>query len=225
MVAHAARRWSGGRRSRRRSRASSKRFRSPSERATARAEPMDPSDSSMASTTARVMSDMPGCPARITKRGSASISTRDVASTPDHATVRSSGSHVSPVTGVLKGRRAVPLPPHPIPIPLPLLGGSRFVIWKQDPSVGELGRRLVLVPSLVVNGPRDPRIDTNLVGTTPVTRSAAGDFIFPADTPEADCAHTFAVVRETLTMYERLRGGIAIAWAWNIGGNTDPVTA
>jgi len=126
---------------------------------------------------------------------------------------------------VLMGRRAVPLPPHPIPIPLPLLGGSRFVIWKQDPSVGELGRRLVLVPSLVVNGPRDPRIDTNLVGTTPVTRSAAGDFIFPADTPEADCAHTFAVVRETLTMYERLRGGIAIAWAWNIGGNTDPVTA
>src|SRR2546430_16199894 len=41
---------------------------------------------------------------------------------------------------VLMGRRAVPLPPHPIPIPLPLLGGSRFVIWKQDPSVGELGK-------------------------------------------------------------------------------------
>lgn len=29
--------------------------------------------------------------------------------------------------------------PSPIPIPIPLLSGSRFVIWKQDPSVGIRG--------------------------------------------------------------------------------------
>src|SRR5882724_991702 len=122
--------------------------------------------------------------------------------------------------------RAMPLPPPiPVPKPLPVPLGSRFFIWKQDPSVGALGRRLVFIPSLVVNGPRDARIDTSLVGTTPVSRNADGDFLFPADTPEGDCAHTFAVVRETLTMFERVRGGVTVPWAWNVGGNTDVLTA
>ncbi len=126
----------------------------------------------------------------------------------------------------LRIRRAMPLPaPIPVPKPTPTLGGSRFFIWKQDPSVGELGRRLIFVPSLVVNGPRDARTDTNLGGTTPVSRNADGDFLFPPDTPEGDCAHTFAVVRQTLTMFERERGGVAIPWAWNVNGNTDVVTA
>ena len=72
----------------------------------------------------------------------------------------------------LRARRMVPLPtPIPVPKPLPALAGSRFFIWKQDPSVGEVGRRLTLIPSLVVNGPRDARVDTTLPGTTPVSRS------------------------------------------------------
>jgi hypothetical protein len=57
-----------------------------------------------------------------------------------------------------------------------------------------------------------------------VVRSATGDFIYPANSPEGDCAHTFAVVRQTLTMYERARGGTPCPWVWNQGGNTDPLT-
>src|SRR3989441_554551 len=126
----------------------------------------------------------------------------------------------------LRARRAVPLPtPIAVPKPVPSIAGSRFFIWKQDPSVGELGRRLTFIPSLVVNGPRDARVETNLPGTTPVTRNVDGDFLFPADTPEGDCAHTFAVVRQTLTMFERAEGGVAIPWAWNTNGNTEVLTA
>ncbi len=111
--------------------------------------------------------------------------------------------------------------PVPIPRPWPLFQGSRFMIWKQDPTVTTLGRRLLYLPRRILNGPRDARINTVLPGTTPVNRSISGDFIFPPDTPEADCAHTFAVVRETLTLYERKGGGTAIPWAWNRNGNTD----
>jgi len=126
----------------------------------------------------------------------------------------------------LRARRAVPLPtPIAVPKPIPSIAGSRFFIWKQDPSVGELGRRLTFIPSLVVNGPRDARVETNLPGTTPVTRNVDGDFLFPADTPEGDCAHTFAVVRQTLTLFERAEGGVAIPWAWNTNGNTEVLTA
>lgn len=127
---------------------------------------------------------------------------------------------------VLKSQRGMAIPaPIPVPRPIPVPLGARFFIWKQDPSVGELGRRLILVPSLVVNGPRDARIDASLAGTTPVSRNVGGDFLFPADTSEGDSAHTFAVVRQTLTMFERARGGVAIPWAWNAGGNTDVVIA
>ena len=118
--------------------------------------------------------------------------------------------------------------PRPIPIPtpgpLPWLFGTRFMIWKQDPTVNALGRRLTYIPHRVLNGPRDARINTSLPGTTPVNRSASGDFIFPAYSKESDCAHTFAVVRETLSLYERHRSGAAIPWVWNQGGNTDVLT-
>lgn len=113
--------------------------------------------------------------------------------------------------------------PIPVPIPIPWLTGSRFRIWKQDPSVGALGYRLIYSPGLVLNGPRDARIQTHLAGTTPVIRSSSGDFIFPPKTPESDCAHTYAVVRMTLTMYERANGGKPLPWAWNSSSNTDPV--
>ncbi len=132
----------------------------------------------------------------------------------------------------LDARRLAPVPqigalqiPRPIPIPVPIIQGSRFMIWKQDPTVRELGRRLVYIPSLVLNGPRDARISTEMPGTTPVSRGNARDFVFPADTPQADCAHTFAVVRQTLTMCERAKRGTRIPWAWNSAGNTDVLTA
>lgn len=117
--------------------------------------------------------------------------------------------------------KAIPIP---IPIPIPWFTGSRFMIWKQDPSVGALGRRLTFIPLLVLNGPTDSRITSELAGTTPVHRNINGDFLFTANTPEADCAQAYAVSRETLTMYERTRNGAPIPWAWNQGGNTDRLT-
>lgn len=120
---------------------------------------------------------------------------------------------------------AAPIPhPSPIPIPWPMLSGSRFLIWKQDPSVGALGLRLTYVPSFTLNGPRDSRIATELAGTTPISKNTQGDFVFPMGSPELDCAHTFAVVRDTLTMYQRVVGGAIVPWAWNTGGITDPLT-
>src|SRR5215475_4013836 len=117
-----------------------------------------------------------------------------------------------------------PAAPIPIPIPIPIVFGSRFLIWKQDPSVIDPGIRLVFIPTLVLDGPRDSRITTNLAGTTPVSANANRDFLFAPGTPEFDCAHSFAVVRETLTMYQRLRGGAPLPWAWNVGGNIDPLS-
>jgi hypothetical protein len=114
--------------------------------------------------------------------------------------------------------------PSPIPIPIPVVIGSRFLIWKQDPSVTDPGIRPIFIPTLVLTGPTDGRITTELTGTTPVAPDVNRDFIFSPGTAEFDCAHAFAVVRSTLTMYQRVRGGAPLPWAWNTGGNTDPIT-
>ncbi|MBO2452125.1 hypothetical protein J4573_33905 [Actinomadura barringtoniae] len=122
---------------------------------------------------------------------------------------------------------APPLPqpiPRPIPIPVPVVTGHRVLIYKQDPTVTELGARLTFIPTVILNGPMDARVQVELPGTTPVARNANGDFIFTPNTPQFDCAHTFAVVRETMAMYERLNGGNPIPFAWNVGGNTDRIT-
>lgn len=113
---------------------------------------------------------------------------------------------------------AIPSPP------TPEREGCRFLMWKQDPSVKVPGRRLVYLPHLVLSGPRDVRIDTRLPSVTPVVGNANGDFIFPAETPEADCANTFAVVWQTLALYERALTGKRIPWAWNVRGNVDVIT-
>ena len=114
--------------------------------------------------------------------------------------------------------------PRPVPVPLPWLLGSRILAYKQDPTVGEVGLRTLYVPGLILNGPLDARIRAELAGTTPVPRDIDGDFVFSPGTAEFDCAHTWAVVRSTLTMFQRLRAGTPIPWAWNDGGNTDVLT-
>lgn len=113
--------------------------------------------------------------------------------------------------------------PSPIPIPWPVLSGSRFRIWMQDPSVGEPGLHLIYLPSLVLDGPRDARITTQLAGITPVHKNIQGDFVSPYGTPEFDCTQAFAVSRMVLNMYQRLLGGTTLRWAWNTGGITDPL--
>jgi hypothetical protein len=121
----------------------------------------------------------------------------------------------------------VPVPrpaPQPIPRPVPLVPGHRIKIYKQDPSVADPGVRAVFVPTVVLNGPADTRIVTELPPVTPVARNITGDFDFTPGTPEFDSAHTFAVVRETLSMYERHNSGNPIPYAWNTAGNTDRIT-
>ena len=128
---------------------------------------------------------------------------------------------------VPQGAPPVPRPvpaPRPVPIPVPPRTGHRCLIYKQDPSVTALGARTVYIPTVVLNGPADTRIRIELPGVTPVARNVGGDFVFDAGTPQFDCAHTFAVVRQAITMYERHNGGDPVPFAWNAGGNTDPVT-
>ncbi len=114
--------------------------------------------------------------------------------------------------------------PIPIPIPIPLIAGSKFLIWKQDPTVLDPGIRLSFIPTVVLDGPRDSRITTQLTAITPVHANINRDFIFTPGSPEFDCAHAFAIVRETLTMFQRTRGGAPVPWAWNVGGNTAPMS-
>jgi hypothetical protein len=89
--------------------------------------------------------------------------------------------------------------PLPNGIPLPLPRGPRILMYKQDPSVSEIGIRKAFLPGLVVNGPRDARIQ--LAGVAPVSLNALGDLIGPvAGTEGFDAVHTFSVVRQTLTI-------------------------
>ena len=117
--------------------------------------------------------------------------------------------------------RATPAMP---PVPTPELTGCRVLMWKQYPSLKVPGRRLVYLPGLVLGGPSDARITTRGPTLSPAVGNANGDFIFPAGTPEADCANAFAVVRQTLALYERALGGERIPWAWNVAGNVEPIT-
>jgi hypothetical protein len=119
---------------------------------------------------------------------------------------------------------AAPPIPTPIPIPIPLVRGARALIWKQDPSVGEIGIRKTYLPGIVLTGPKDGRI--TIQGLPPVSSNALGDFIQTPGTDAFDAVHTFAVVRETLTMYQRALNGTGspaaqVPWQWNLAGSAD----
>jgi hypothetical protein len=116
------------------------------------------------------------------------------------------------------------LRPIPIPIsPLPRPPGSRMLIWKQDPSVNEIGARKVFLPERILAGPADGRIAIS--GMPTVVANSFNDFIATPGTDAFDTIHTFAVIRQALTMYQRARGGAVIPWQWNAAGNTDPIHA
>ena len=123
--------------------------------------------------------------------------------------------------GVPRSATTVAAGPSPIPIPLPLPIGARVLMWKQDPQVGEIGIRKAFLPSPISPGPRDSRIQTE--GLPQVVPNAFGDVIVTPGTPAFDAVHTFAVVSETLTLYQRARGGTVLPWQWNTAGNTDPL--
>ena len=112
-------------------------------------------------------------------------------------------------------------------VPLPFAFGARVLMWKQDPSVSEIGTRKAFLPGIVLDGPRDARIVSGDPGIAPVSPNAFGDFITMPDTPQFDAVHTFAVVRQTLTMYQRALSaagaGMPLPWQWNSSVDTAPL--
>jgi hypothetical protein len=105
--------------------------------------------------------------------------------------------------------------------------GARVLMWKQDPSVSEIGTRKAFLPGVILAGPCDARVASGAPGIAPVNPNSFGDFVTLPDTPQFDAVHTFAVVRQTLTMYQRAVGmnGLAspLPWQWNNAQNTAPL--
>lgn len=115
-----------------------------------------------------------------------------------------------------------------VPPPVPATSaGARVLMWKQDPSVSDVGTRKAFLHGVILEGPRDARITFGQPGIAPVSPNAFGDFIVPPDTEQFDAVHTFTVVRQTLTMYQRVLAaddsGALLPWAWNSGNNTAPL--
>ncbi len=119
------------------------------------------------------------------------------------------------------------LDPTPRSLVAALPHGSRVLIWKQDPAVTELGIRRAFLPGVVLQGPRDARITYGQPGIAPVSPNAFGDFIAAPETEQFDAVHTFAVVRQTLTMFQRALassdGAAPLPWQWNSASQTDPL--
>jgi len=117
----------------------------------------------------------------------------------------------------------------PADVPLPYASGARVLMWKQDPSVDEIGTRKVFLPGIILAGPRDARIAlaSGDPGIPPVEPNAFGDFVTMPDTPQFDAVHTFAVVRQTLTMYQRALStagsAMPLPWQWNSSTDTSPL--
>jgi hypothetical protein len=116
--------------------------------------------------------------------------------------------------------------PETTPVPLPYAFGTRVLMWKQDPTVDEIGTRKAFLPGLILDGPRDARIASG-AGIDPVAPNAFGDFVAQPDTPQFDAVHTFAVVRQTLTMYQRALSAagaeMPLPWQWNSSVDTAPL--
>jgi len=99
--------------------------------------------------------------------------------------------------------------------------GSKTRIWKQDPSV-DIGIRDVYVHTSVQEGPKDSQIE--IKGLPVVLPGIAGDFLFEPSSEEAfDAVHTYTVVRQALTMYQRALNE-RLKWQWNTGGNSEPLS-
>ncbi len=105
---------------------------------------------------------------------------------------------------------------------LPSVLGSRTRIWKQDPSVAGISFRDAYVHTRVEPGPKDTQIE--IAGLPTVTPDANGDFLFdPSSEQMFDAVHTYTVVRQVMTMYQRALGE-KLKWQWNTGANTDPIS-
>lgn len=105
---------------------------------------------------------------------------------------------------------------------LPPTPGSRTRIWKQDPSVKKLAVRDVYVHTRIHPGPRDSQIE--IVGLPTINADINGDFLFEPSSSEAfDSVHSYTVVRQVLTMYQRVLDE-KMKWQWNRGSNKAPIS-
>lgn len=103
----------------------------------------------------------------------------------------------------------------------PFIVGSRMRIWKQDPAIHQLGTRTVYVHGDVQDGPSDAQIEIET--KAPVSRDREGDFLVEdPTTPEFDSVHTYGVVRQVLTVYQRILGE-KLPWQWNDDQDTEPL--
>ena len=90
--------------------------------------------------------------------------------------------------------------------------GSRMQIWKQDPSEQKVGIRTIYVHGEIEEGPKDSQIA--IKGIRPVKADENNDFLVNKRSKKSfDAVHTFAIVRQTLTMYQRLLKR-KIGWQW-----------
>jgi hypothetical protein len=106
----------------------------------------------------------------------------------------------------------------------PPIVGSRTRIWKQDPSVTGLAiPRDVYIHAQVNEGPSDSQIVIR--GLIPVTPDLNQDFLIdPASDEKAfDAVHTYTIVRQVLTMYQRVLDK-KIQWQWNSNNNQEPIS-
>ncbi len=79
--------------------------------------------------------------------------------------------------------------------------GSKVKVWEQDPTVSE--PTLSYIHTLIKDGPKDD--DINILGLNIAKSDKNNDFLFDAvKNPEKfDAVHTFTVIRQVLTMYNR----------------------
>jgi hypothetical protein len=115
--------------------------------------------------------------------------------------------------------KMVELPPEVDP---PVLG-SRMRIWKQDPSVKGLELpRTVYIHTQVNDGPSDSQI--TIQGIDSVAADVNRDFLLNPDGNAAafDAVHTYTIVRQVLTMYQRVLND-KLDWQWNTDGNEEVI--
>ena len=100
--------------------------------------------------------------------------------------------------------------------------GSKVRLWKQDPTVTPIGIRPSYIHTPIDHGPKDSEIE--IAGMPEVRHNSMGDFLFaPQENPkEFDAVHTFAVVRQVLTMYKRAlrRTNVANEFSWQWGADS-----
>ena len=107
------------------------------------------------------------------------------------------------------------------PIPRAVINGARVLMWKWDPVTGATSVRKAFLAGHILAGPRNARIAVQ--GVTPVIPNVLGDLIETPGTEAFDAVHTFAVVRQTLTMFQRALFPTSVPWQWNSPHDTEPI--